>query len=560
MTKLPSRALAASVFLSLAAWNCRGAAGFALRGGFDLGSIGCTTNVVFLFVCSTWLLRKRVGLDGRTVGADPLAAGDPWDQVALSVLLIFILNAVLLALAPPTEWDVLSYHLALPKLYLKARRVYEIPWLFHSHYPHLLELIYAPLLALDERLPALLHAAVCLAWVTAVYQASAKRLGTRLALAAAALCAAQPVVLRFSGVAHSDGGLALFSWLSCTAVWDWAEEGGDENLVRAGLFAGLGASCKLLGLAPAAALTLVVFWKGGFRRGLRFALPAAFVAAPWLVKNWAWAGDPVWPFLPRLFSPRFGGSALAGPLLASARAPHPLLNLAASAPPLAWAALGGAAVRLSAGRRSCVPLWLWLPACALLAAACNYDEAWRFLWPAFPLLAFSAVEGLPRGAALAAALGVLSLPCGNPAFAALGLRPSSGAADRRGAYLSRALDHYAFYRSVDRLLAGKPARVLLFREIRGYHLDADYLWGDPVNQGLLRYGEMKDPDALLARLRELGVTHVLVNGGIEMYQPGATYYSPRTAALMDAALERGRRVLRADPLALFELPAARIVK
>ena len=108
--------------------------------------------------------------------------------------------------------------------------------------------------------------------------------------------------------------------------------------------------------------------------------------------------------------------------------------------------------------------------------------------------------------------------------------------------------------SVSPVLAGRAAaKVLLYREIRGFYLDADYLWGDPGNQGLIRYADIPDEGGLRRRLAELGVTHVLVNSGLGIYQPGRGDYDAHVVALMDGVLSSGHRVLGAGAFALYEL-------
>jgi len=609
----------AALFLALAGWSGRGAWGYLFRhpGAFDGRSVRILLQDALLpLAAAAALLALAVGL-GRTLlrrlgveedgllafglglgafasavflaglsGFYGLAAfavlglasawglrGASWRPALpaggplLGGLLAFCaLHAFVIALAPATEWDVLAYHLALPELYLRAGRVLEAPWLLHSHWPHLLEALYGVPLALGmEGAAALLHAAACAALVYASYRCARERLGAQAAWLAAALLASQPVLLRFAGTAHSDGGFALFHLLACLALWSWEETGSRGRLAAGGLLSGFAASAKLLGAVPTAALALWVLsrsWKRerSLRPALLFAACAGAVVAPWYLKSWLWAGDPFWPFLSGGFdayrqSNLFSGMSEAG--LALRYGPQYLLVPAAGF--AAWAAL----------RR-----WEWppflkfllLPAVPYSLAVALHHEGWRFMLPMYPALALSAAwgasrmlerGGLERAAAAALLLfglsPVLGAATNNALFPVLGLRSSSEpAAHPRELYLDRLVDVNRFYRE---MLPELPpqSKVLLFREVRGYRLKTNYLWGDPLNQGLIRYARLDGPEALLARLRELKVTHVLVNEDTPMYRESPGYYDRRTLEMMAQVLSDAREVRRRGKIALYRL-------
>ena len=487
-----------------------------------------------------------------------------------AALLAALFHAAVRAVAPPTDWDCLAYHLALPKLYLGRGAVVELPWLLHSHWPHAMELLYgAALGAGRDGAAALAHAGLCAAWVLLV-GLTAERWGEADGWAAAAVAASQPVALSLAGLPHSDGAWAFLHLAAAAALWRWKESERRAWLLAGALLAGAAASCKLLGLLV---LPVWLFW-AGWRRGPRaaaaFALAAALPVAPWLLKSWLGAGDPVWPLLPGVFGGRWGGPAIAA---AYARA-----NLWSSWPPagelLRYGPLSlliptAAAALAAAARRDRWPEWLafsWLPAPLFAMAFFRHHEGWRFMLPLFPAFATTIAWQARRwsGRVRAAALAGAALVAGalwpaataaesNELFAVLALRSSARPdADPRRLYLSRSLDHYDAYRDISRALAGTRARVLLFREIRGYYLDVDYLWGDPYNQGLIDYRDLPDARALRRRLAFLGVTHVLVNEELGMYAPGSGYYDARTLALMAGALA-GAPAERFGPLSLHRL-------
>ena len=50
---------------------------------------------------------------------------------------------IILNLTPPISRDALIHHLAVPKLWLKHGRIYEIPWADYAYYPMNINLLYA---------------------------------------------------------------------------------------------------------------------------------------------------------------------------------------------------------------------------------------------------------------------------------------------------------------------------------------------------------------------------------------------------------------------------------
>src|SRR5262249_42540158 len=133
-------------------------------------------------------------LSGRTFRI-PVVSWPIWKTGCAAVLACAAWHVLVAALASPTDWDVLAYHLAVPKLYYSHGGVLEIPWLLHSHWPHLMETLYViPLDLGRDNVAALIHAGACAALVSAVFAAAYEEWGGLAAWTSAALLAAQPVM------------------------------------------------------------------------------------------------------------------------------------------------------------------------------------------------------------------------------------------------------------------------------------------------------------------------------------------------------------------------------
>ncbi len=491
---------------------------------------------------------------------------------AAGLLAFAALAALATALAPPVAWDVRAYHLAIPELGLRAGRWTPLPWLLHAHWPHLMEGLYAlPLAAGRDGAAALVHALTAGILVAAVFAAAKRSAGPAAAWTAALLLAAQPAFLAEAGTAHSDAAAALFAFAAAHALARWDEEGSPSWLAAAGLLAGLGAAAKLTLLAPLLGWAL---WLAARRRRPREA--AAFLAlgllmlAPWLIETWRETGDPLWPFLARRLGDA-AGAALAARNALSNRWPFPpgAAILTLDGPGFLLIPLAGLwGLGRARAKASKEELWLWAAAPLLLAAVVRQHAAWRYLMPVWPALALAAGRAAaaafeakgPRAAAAAALVAAGAFPIAaaspnNALFAVLAPRPSAApAADRRQYWEDLSLDGLpGFYRAA-RAVLPPGARVLLWREVRGYGAGFDYQWGDPMNQALLDYRAIPDLDALAARLKNLGITHVLENAGSDLYQEDPGYYDRRTLALMAECLRRrGRVVLARGGLELHEL-------
>jgi hypothetical protein len=168
-------------------------------------------------------------------------------------------------------------------------------------------------------------------------------------------------------------------------------------------------------------------------------------------------------------------------------------------------------------------------------------------------------QGRLRRAAAAAlilfgAAPIFGLTQNNELFAVLGLRSTANpGAPPRILFEDRTVDVASFYREAAAVIPA-GSRVLLFREVRGYGAGFDYMWGDPINQNAVDYRRLPDFDALRARLKELGVTHVLDHESSHLYGEDPLYYDARTLNLMSGMLKRhARPVLVREGLVLYQL-------
>ena len=251
---------------------------------------------------------------------------------ALAALFVCI---VLMAAVPPVDRDALTHHLAVPKLYLQHGGIYEIPEVPYSYYPMNLDLLYLVALYIgNDILPKYIHFAFALLTSGLLYRYLRKNLdNAAYALLGCLLFLSLPVIVKLSVTVYVDLGLIYFSTAALLQIFRWAESGFRVRyLLLAGIFTGLCLGTKYNGMLIAFLLGLVVlilplrtakngfdtkspppikakkrqtFWLLG--NAALFCAIALAVYSPWMIRNYVWTGNPVYPMAGGIFqstSPR----------------------------------------------------------------------------------------------------------------------------------------------------------------------------------------------------------------------------------------------------------------
>ncbi|MBI4249014.1 MAG: hypothetical protein HY611_05880, partial [Elusimicrobia bacterium] len=255
-----------------------------------------------------WSLRRRA--PPETPG--PRAPVD-WLLASLMAFCLWAAwHALAGALAPPSDWDSLAYHLPIAKAVAKTGALASMPWMLHSRWPSAMELLYAWTMLLgDHRLSQILHAACGLAAAWLLWAAAGEietrrekprpAEGLRKARwCAAALFLTLPVFTLYAPTAHNDLGLSLMVLSSLFCQWKvWSEPRTEDYFwpALAGCFAGFAASIKYHGLFWAAASLAAI----PLRRWPVFLCAFGAAACPWYLRSWILTGNPVWPFAYRWF-------------------------------------------------------------------------------------------------------------------------------------------------------------------------------------------------------------------------------------------------------------------
>lgn len=213
----------------------------------------------------------------------------------------------------PSGYDVVEYHLQVPREWYEAHRIVPLHHNVFSYFPFNVEMHY--LLAMELHadpwagmfLAQWMHAAFIVLTIVAIY-AAARIVSSPMAACVAALAAGVcPWLPMLGSVAYDEGGLLLYTtlalaWLLLAFKAD-AIRFSKSDLrisISAGLCAGLACGCKLTAVPiTLLALPVIFFFCRFSRRTLAMAIIYVFAGllafSPWLIRNQFWAHNPVFP-------------------------------------------------------------------------------------------------------------------------------------------------------------------------------------------------------------------------------------------------------------------------
>ena len=219
-------------------------------------------------------------------------------------------------------YDILEYHLQLPREYYDAGSISTLTHNVYSHYPLGSEMLY--LLGMCLRggphagayLAQLMNGLFAIVAVVGVFGALRED-DDFAARATIGVLATAPVVLYFSWIAMAE--MSQFCYLALGLVWlrEWLRHPAGRCALWLGAMAGAACAMKYLSVGLIAGPLLVVMLAVSVRSVRRigqFGLAAAMTAAlfaPWLVRNAAATGNPVFPLATSVFGAAHWSQELA---------------------------------------------------------------------------------------------------------------------------------------------------------------------------------------------------------------------------------------------------------
>ncbi len=240
-------------------------------------------------------------------------------HTVFALLTVLVIGYILLlAAVPPVDRDALTHHLFVPKLYLAFGGVYELAHIPFSYYPMNLDLLYLiPLAFGNDIAPKFIHFAFALVTGFMIFRFLRRRTDTAHAWLGVLFFLTLPVIVRLSSTVYVDLGLICFLFASLLSLFKWIESGFKTlPLILSGIWCGLALGTKYNGLVGLFLLGLFVsfvyarihaatryknFKAAGC--GAVFILVSLMVFSPWMIRNLAWTGNPVYPLYNNVFNP-----------------------------------------------------------------------------------------------------------------------------------------------------------------------------------------------------------------------------------------------------------------
>jgi hypothetical protein len=522
-----------------------------------------------------WILSSWRWLRERKWGEQ---AGQPdrvmlWSSAVYGLLLI---SAFLSVFGVDFGSDGLTYHLAFPERYLFENGISMTPFSHLSGYIAGTEMLYAIALFLDgPSLAVLIHFEFGVLTLVALWQLG-DAVSRRAAILAPLFLIADPLFQTELGWAYSDLSSGFYTTLAAIAfcVFIQNRNGSDakaadanwRNLAYAGIAIGMCCATRYLGASVGIALCAVA-WLPPRHTRARENLKVCFTLAglsvlvmlPWMVRNIVFTGNPITPLFQSLFYEpgneyipaivmqqsadflrnmgmgRDGWSLLALPWNLTMNSKPGTYGESFGFQVTALHLVGLVAVlglAASGKRLRAIPLlvpMLEIVGVFVLIWFFTFQEA-RFLLPIFPLIAYAgavAIDGLivaspgwGRGLLALPLIAVvhsqaLMLPslAENYEFA-LGKKSHEQGNDRglkgAGTLLRREMSHR------DKVLLWMEQRAFRMYGLNyvPYHIGS----GAPILALVHRFADHR---ALYCELREMGITHIVINRGFEkMVSPG----------------------------------------
>ena len=470
----------------------------------------------------------------------------------LGLILVHLALNLAAALAPPSAGDALRYHLNAPRAYIYQGRISFIPYA-QWNYPFATEMLYMlGMLLYSNVVPAVFTCFCGVLIALGIYGIARRFFGQTAATWAAVLFYEMPLVTLLSANAKNDLVFVLFG-LSVIIAWmAYRSTGSDWRwLLAVGTLLGFVGGTRTNGLFFIVSV-LVAFAADmfsasssvGVRRRVSHVLLlgalAGFVAAPWYIRNWIAAGDPLWPMGYALFKGRFMDKylyetwanergvgfgfglvhLLLGPWNFTMRLEElNTLRMPTSVVPLAF--LPGLVLinwkRFSGARR-------WL---ALVGIVCGlYYLCWFFSYQYLRLLLITA-PFLMVGAGLVVArtwdfpywfrwIFRFAIISSSLAYLVTGLLfarqfvPVVAGFQDRDAFLAEKTTLYRTFQYANNSLPAE--RCVLVTWQNDYYLAQPKINMAPVRQSFyIAYDHLQSADAFMHRVCELGVSHILTD-------------------------------------------------
>ncbi|MDP2939640.1 MAG: hypothetical protein Q8O13_06170 [Candidatus Omnitrophota bacterium] len=231
----------------------------------------------------------------------------------LAILLVQVIFSLFGALAPPTDWDGLAFHLMQPKSYLAhINLTYNFLPSFLT-FPKNAEMLYLLGMGLkSDILAKLINFAMGIMLAISIFSFSRKYFSFNVCLLASTIFYTMPIVGGYlSTMAFVDLFVYFYEFLAIYAFFNWWDTSKKFWLVIAGIMIGFSMGVKYLSIVSFSLIVLGIIIKVLFidKKNLNFLFSQLLVFIPlavlipsyWYIRNFISTGNPFWPIFYRIF-------------------------------------------------------------------------------------------------------------------------------------------------------------------------------------------------------------------------------------------------------------------
>jgi len=508
-----------------------------------------------------------------------------WDQCVGDILIACLLVGFLLVLTPAFGKDALTYHLAVPKLFLKHHGIYFVPGNIFAHYPLNTEMLYIVGLALrGDVLAKGIHFVMALCILLGMWQFARHHI-SEIAFVPLALLVFYtiPSVFVTSHMAYSDLAASFYTFLALYAFVNWFSRREERWLILCGVLSGVAISTKYAALLLPFIGCLGILWacrhhRASGQHALRLLLIyvtcTVVVGSPFYIRNWIMTGNPLYPFLYKIFDGRgwdpeqarlydlfHHGLGMGRGLLDYLLLPWNVSVNARMHSPQFDGVLGPVFIltlpfaigmrKIAVGAKIAMAYCLF----AFMFWASSVQQI-RYLMPVFPFLAIMTAYVLSYYRRHRAVFGVLVvLIAGSLGFNAyhivkdvLKIRPVgviTGIEDRNG-FLNRMIPSYAMFQYVKTHLPEDSKIFLIYMRNLGYLCDRPYYSDSMFESYTIQkiLAQSSTPEEVYVSLKERDFTHILYD--IDYIYGNMSTFSAHEKALFLAFKKQYLELIRTE--------------
>jgi 4-amino-4-deoxy-L-arabinose transferase-like glycosyltransferase len=282
-----------------------GVFGLAVLG---LGLVGLLRPIPVLILCALSIIFSRAEIPrlGQLIhrGVGTIVSA-PEGKLATGALLFVMALLLVRTATPPYVFDEVIYHLPVTREFVAQGRIFPNFNNSMGNQPFLIHMIYALCLMAGSDIAAkFLSFALCVATALALYGFCERFITRRVAAFAVFVFFAAGMVIEVGITTRVDVAVAGMLFVTTYAMINYLQTGERSWLWTSALLAGFS-----LGVKHSAALWLVLVgvmylveslrkrsFASTLKYGIAYAAIALAVASPWYAKNYAWFGNPFYPF------------------------------------------------------------------------------------------------------------------------------------------------------------------------------------------------------------------------------------------------------------------------